>query len=106
MEWHDLHKMKVTDLREMAKEKLGLDNTSALHKDELVARLAESMGISRPHKVVDDVAGKTAIKQRIRALKQQRDEAIAAHDRERLHETRRRIHAEKHKLHRMAHLTH
>jgi hypothetical protein len=105
MDWHDLHKMKVADLRELAKEKLDLAGASGLHKDELVAKLAEALGIPRPHKMVD-AAGKTAIKQRIRALKVERDEALAAHDRERLHTLRRRIHAEKRKLHKMAHLTH
>jgi Rho termination factor, N-terminal domain len=105
MDWHDLQKMKVTDLREMAKEKLSLEGASGLHKDELVARLAEALGIPRPHKVVD-AAGKTSIKQSIRTLKQERDEAIAAHDHERLQAVRRRIHAERRKLHRMAHLTH
>lgn len=105
MDWHDLHKMKVTELREMAREKLSLEGASGLHKDELVAKLAEAMGIPRPHKVVD-AEDKTAIKQRIRALKAERDAAIAAHDAERLRVARRRIHAEKGKLHRMAHLTH
>jgi hypothetical protein len=105
VDWHDLHKMKVTELREMAKEKLALEGASGLHKDELVAKLAEAMGIPRPHKIVD-AAGKTAIKQRIRALKAERDAALAAKDREALHRARRAIHAEKRKLHLMAHLTH
>jgi len=105
MDWHELHKMKVNDLRELAKEKLTLDGVSGLHKDELVAKLAESMGIPKPHKVVD-ADGKTAIKQRIRALKRERDEAIAAHDSEKLGLARRRMHAERRKLHRMAHMTH
>jgi hypothetical protein len=68
MDWHDLHKMKVTDLREMAKQKLAIEGASGLHKEELVAKLAEAMGIPRPHKVVD-AEGKTAIKQRIRTLR-------------------------------------
>ena len=63
MDWHDLHKMKVTALREMAKEKLAIEGVAGLHKEELVAKLAEAMGIPRPHKVVD-AEGKTAIKQR------------------------------------------
>jgi hypothetical protein len=104
VDWHDLHKMKVSDLRELAKDKAGLEGVSGLHKEQLVEKLAEAMGIPRPHKVVEQ-AGKTAIKQRIRALKAERDAAIEAGDRERLRRARRQIHVEKHKLHRMAHLT-
>jgi len=105
MDWHGLQKMKVTDLRAMAKEKLAIDGVSGLHKDELVTKLAEALGIPRPHKVAD-AADKTTIKQHIRALKRERDEAMAAHDSDRLREIRRRIHADKRKLHRAAHLTH
>ena len=105
MDWHELHKMKVTDLRELAKEKLEVEGVSGLHKDELVERLAAAMGIPKPHKVVD-ADGKTLIKRRIRELKIERDQALAAKDRERLHRTRRQIHAEKRKLHKLAHLTH
>jgi hypothetical protein len=106
MDWHELHKMKVTDLRELAKQKVpGVGAVSALHKEELVAKIAEAMGIPRPHKVAEGAA-KTEIKRRIRALKLERDQAIAAHDRERLAQIRRKIHAEKRELHRMAHLTH
>ena len=105
MDWHELHKMKVTDLRELAKQKLEIEGVSGLHKDQLVERIAQAMGIPRPHKVVE-TEGKTAIKQRIRALKVERDEALRAKDRERLHRLRRQIHAEKRKLHRMAHVTH
>jgi len=105
MDWHELHKMKVTDLRELAKQKLEIEGVSGLHKDELVERLAHAMGIARPHKVVEK-EGKTGIKQRIRALKVERDEALGAKDRERLHRVRRQIHGEKRKLHRMARVTH
>jgi len=105
VDWHDLHKMKVSDLREMAKEKAGLEGVSALHKEQLVEKLAEALGIPKPHKVVE-TDGKTEIKRRIRELKAERDQVLAGKNPERLRELRRRIHAEKRKLHRMAHLTH
>jgi hypothetical protein len=105
MDWHDLHKMKVSDLRALAKEKTDLEGVTGLHKEELVAKLAEVMGIPRPHKVAEG-EGKTAIKQRIRALKAERDQAIGAGDRDRLREIRHGLHREKRKLRRMAHLTH
>jgi hypothetical protein len=104
MDWHELEKMKVTDLREMAKEKLEIKGVTALHKDELVEKLAHALGIERPHKVA--VGGeKTKIKQQIRALKAQRVDALAAHDKDALHEARHEIHKLKRKLRKMARLT-
>ena len=104
MDWHELEKMKVTDLREMAKEKLEITGVSGLHKDELVEKLAHALGIEKPHKVA--VGGdKTKIKQQIRALKAQRAEALSAHDKEALHTTRHEIHKLKRKLRKMARLT-
>jgi hypothetical protein len=103
MDWHELEKMKVTDLREMAKEKLQMEGVSAKHKDELVEALANAMGIERPHKVAMGGA-KTKIKQEIRALKAKRAEALEQHDHEALHKTRHDIHKLKRKLRRMARL--
>ena len=79
MDWHELEKMRVADLREMAKEKTELEGVSALHKDELVAKLAEALGIPRPHKVVEG-GGKLELKQKIRELKAERQKAIDARD--------------------------
>lgn len=101
MDWHELEKMKVTDLREMAKEKLEATGTSAMHKAELVEALAKAMGIDKPHKVAQG-KGKTEIKQRIRALKQERSEALLAHDHDALHATRHEIQKLKRKLRKMA----
>ena len=103
MDWHELEKMKVTDLREMAKEKLEIAGTSAMHKDELVEKLAGAMGIAKPHKVAQG-AGKTEIKQQIRALKQKRSEALLSHDHDTLHTARHEIHKLKRKLRKMARL--
>jgi hypothetical protein len=103
MDWHELEKMKVTDLREMAKEKLELEGTSGLHKDELVEKLAGALGIARPHKVAQGT-GKTEIKQKIRALKLKRSEALLSHDHDTLHTTRHEIHKLKRKLRKMARL--
>ena len=105
MDWHDLQKMKVDDLRALAKEKAQLEGVSGLHKVELVEKLAESMGIPRPHRVVEGVE-KAPIKARIRQLKSERAQALLDHDRTRLEGIRREIHRQKRKLRRMAHLTH
>ena len=101
MDWHALEKMKVTDLRELAKEKLNLEGVSALHKADLVERIAQGLGIEKPHKVA--MGGeKTKIKQQIRKLKVQRDEAIGRHDKAATHATRVEIHKLRRKLRRMA----
>ena len=105
MDWHELEKMRVSDLRELAKEKTELEGVSGLHKDELVEKLASALGIPRPHKVAEG-AGKLAIKQQIRGLKEERQKALDARDSEQLRRVRRNIHGLKRKLRRMAHLTH
>ena len=101
MDWHSLEKMKVTDLREMAKEKLALEGTSGMHKEQLVEVLAKSMGIEKPHKVASG-AEKTQVKQRIRALKVERAKAGTDHDVAKLAATRHAIHRLKRKLRRMS----
>jgi len=105
MDWHELAKHKVTQLREMAQER-GMKGTSGMSKDQLVENLAGKLGIEKPHLVVDDVATKTTIKAQIRALKAKRDEALEAGDHAELKRIRREIHHLKRRIHRMAHLTH
>jgi len=103
MDWHELEKKKVTELREMAKDQLKITGTSAMHKADLVEALANALGIDKPHKVAHG-KGKTEIKQRIRALKAQRDEAMGKHDSDTLHATRHEIHKLRRQLRRMARL--
>jgi hypothetical protein len=101
MDWHELEKKKVTELREMAKEKLGLEGTTGMHKENLVEALAKALGIEKPHKVASG-AEKTRVKQAIRALKAKRSEA--GHDPAVLTSTRHEIHKLKRKLRRTARL--
>jgi len=75
MDWHELEKTKVTQLREMAKEKLGLEGTIGMTKEHLVEALAKALNIEKPHKVVHG-AQKTRVKQEIKALKAARMEAL------------------------------
>jgi hypothetical protein len=104
MDWHELEKMKVTDLRELAKEKTQLTGVSGLHKADLVEALANELGIDKPHKVAQG-AEKTKLKQKIRALKVQRDEAAAGKDTEAFRASRQEIHKLRRHLRRMAKLT-
>lgn len=103
MEWHDLQKKKVTELRDMAKEYPDVDAVSGMHKEELVELVASHLGITRPHRVVEGI-DKGKIKAEIRGLKKQRSAALEARDREGLREVRKEIHKRKRALRRAARL--
>ena len=90
MDWHELMKKKITELREMAKAQ-GMEGTSGLTKDKLVEALAHKLGIERPHLVAEGT-DKTTIKQKIRALRVDIAKALEAHDHQLAHDKRRRIH--------------
>jgi hypothetical protein len=105
MDWHELEKMKVSDLRNLAKERTDLEAVSGLQKAELVAKLAETLGIPRPHKLAEG-EGKQWLKVRIRELKGQREQALATRNKDEQERVRREIHGLKRKLRKMAHLTH
>ena len=83
MDYHDLAKMRVADLRELAKEKTQMTGVSGIHKEDLIDKLAEALGIEKPH-LVAHLEGKAEIKKRLHALKAQRLEALAAKDKEKL----------------------
>jgi len=98
--WEQLHKMRVADLRNIAE---GLDHEelqgySTMHKEQLVPALCHALGIEdhAHHEVVG--VNKTAIKQKIRALKKERDAALEAKDKDKLKNVRREIHHLKIKL--------
>ena len=105
MDWHELEKKKVTELREMAKEKVGLEGTTGLSKDKLVEVVAQAMGIERPHLVATGIK-KGEIKRKIRTLRAEVQQALEAKDRETVRKKRRQIHRLKRRIHKAAHLTH
>ncbi|MBU0741231.1 hypothetical protein KKG45_11470 [bacterium] len=106
MDWHELQKHKVADLRELMKEHLPeVTGITQMKKNELVELLAEKLGIERPHKVVTGL-DKTSIKARLRDLKAKRQAALEAGDKTDLHRRRRQIHILKRKLRKAASLTH
>jgi hypothetical protein len=102
MDWHELAKKKVTELRELGHEK-GMQGTSAMTKDVLVEKLAELLGIDKPHLVADGEE-KAKIKAKIRELKVKRQEALEAGDRVQLKRARRKINRLKRRIRRNAHL--
>ena len=106
MEYHDLQKTRVKDLRDMMKEHLPqVTGVVALKKEELVDMLAEKLGIEKPHKHVAAGLGKRAIKAEIRQLKEKRQAALEASDSAELKKYRRLIHRRKRKLRRMMQLS-
>ena len=105
VDWHELEKKKVSELREMAKEHAGLEGATGMHKDELVAVVAKELGIERPHLVAEGI-DKTEIKKKIKVLRSEVADAIAAKNKGLIHKKRRQIHRLKRKIHRAAHLTH
>jgi hypothetical protein len=103
MDFHELQKTRVTDLRNLAREKCPeIKGVIGLKKDQLVDLLAERLGLERPHKYVQAGLGKRAIKAEIRQLNAVRLEALAKHDHEALKKARRDIHRRKRRLRRMA----
>ena len=107
MDWHELQKMKVDDLRALGKEKAGLDAASGLHKEELVEKIAAALGIPKPHPVVEGASfDKAAVKKKIRAVKAGVKTALAAKDRKAIKLGRKRVRRLKRKIRRAAQLTH
>ncbi|RQW09297.1 hypothetical protein EH222_04145 [candidate division KSB1 bacterium] len=98
--WEQLHKMRVSDLRDIAQtlNHPELQGFSTMHKEQLVPALCHALGIEdhAHHEVVG--LNKTQIKQKIRGLKKERDEAITAKDKDKLKAVRREIHHLKVKL--------
>ena len=102
MEFHELQKTRIADLRNLAKEKCPeVQGVIGLKKEQLVDLLAERLGIEKPHKHVQAGLGKRAIKAEIRKLKVTRLEALDQGDHEGLRKARKEIHRRKRKLRRM-----
>jgi hypothetical protein len=99
--YDELKHKTVAELREIASgiEHEALHGYTQLNKEHLLHALAAALGLDTHvhHEVVG--INKTDIKSKIKALKQQRDEAIGAHDRERLKRVRRQIHRLKREIH-------
>jgi hypothetical protein len=106
MDFHELQKTRVADLREMMKEHLpDVEGVIGLKKEDLVDQLADKLGIEKPSKHVAAGLGKRAIKAEIRDLKIKRQAALEAHDAQELKKYRRQIHRRKRRLRRMMDLS-
>jgi hypothetical protein len=91
----------VAELRQIADgiENEILEGHNAMHKDKLLPLLCKALGIETHahHEVVG--INKREIKAQIKALKGDRDTALAAHDHKQLKAVRRRIHRLKREIH-------
>ncbi len=98
--YEKLKHMTVAELRDIAKgnEHEALQGYTQLNKDHLLVALSKALGIKHEH---HDVVGvdKAAIKARIRDVKKQRDDALAAHDHAKLKVARRTMHRLKRQIH-------
>lgn len=99
--YEELRHKTVAELREIASgiEHEALRGYTQLNKEHLLQALAAALGFDTHihHKVVG--INKTDIKAKIKALKQQRDEAVEAHDHARLKRVRRQLHRLKRDIH-------
>lgn len=96
-----LEKMTVKELREMAKGIPGITGVHAMKKDDLIVEIKKAKGIkAEPVKKAD--ASIADLKQKIKALKVQRREALEAKDKKKATIFKRRISRLKKKTRRAA----
>jgi hypothetical protein len=93
--------MTVAELREIAKgtEREEFKGVATMHKEKLLPLLCKALNVELPHHHVVGI-NKTEIKQKIRALKAQRDEALKKKEKESLRTIREQIHNLKRELRR------
>ena len=91
MDIHELRKIPLPKLRDLAKQTTDLEGILGKKKEELIEAIAKAQGISF-EPLAKDVQTISAIKQQIRGLKKQRDEILATtHDRLAVKRLRRKL---------------
>lgn len=98
--YEQLRHKTLAELRDMAKgsEHEAVQGYTQMNKDHLVIALAKALGIQHEHHSVVGI-DKSSVKARIRQLKAQRADALAAHDHAQLKVVRRTIHRLKRRIH-------
>jgi hypothetical protein len=105
VDWHELNKHRVADLRDMMKKNAPqIQGVLSWKKEQLVAEVAQLLGIEKPHKVIEGI-DKTAVKARIKKQRELRLAALEAKDSAQLKRARRKIHRLKRQLRRATSLT-
>jgi DNA-binding IclR family transcriptional regulator len=98
--YQELKQKTVAELRELARDLKheAVQGYSQMNKERLLPALCRAFGIDMlEHHVVTGL-DKSAIKAKIRELKQQRDHALDIHDHPSLKNIRRQLHALNHQL--------
>jgi hypothetical protein len=93
--YHDLKLKTVAELREIAKtveQHDAVQGFSQMNKEHLLPALCKALGIDTHEHHAAIGIDKPALKAKIRALKVQRNAALAAHDSDQLKNVRRQIH--------------
>ena len=102
--YEELKHKTVAQLREIAAgiEHDAVKGHTQLNKEHLIAAICKALNIDTfTHHHAEGIDTK-AVKSKLKELKKQRDEALAAHDHKRLKAVRREMHSLKVKLHRAA----
>jgi hypothetical protein len=93
--YEELKGKTIAELREIAKgveQHDAVQGYSQMNKEHLLPALCHALGVdTHGHHTVHGI-DKAGLKAKMRALKQQRDEALEAHDSTRLRDIRRHIH--------------
>ena len=91
MDLHELRKLTITKLRDLAKQETELQGVGGMEKEVLIKALAEAKGIPYDEST-KDINAIHAVKADIRALKKQKAELIAANgDRKKLKKIQRKV---------------
>ena len=96
-----MEKMTVKELRELAKDIPGITGVHAMKKEELLAGIKEARGI-KDEPVKHATSSTRELKQKIKALKAERQAALEAKDKKKATIFRRRISRLKKKTRRAA----
>jgi hypothetical protein len=105
VDWHELNKHRVADLREMMKEHCPqVSGVMSMKKEQIVGYLAEALGIEEPKKVVVGI-DKASVKSKIAEHRVLRQQALEAGDHAELKNQRRQIHRLKRQLRKAMNLT-
>jgi hypothetical protein len=100
MTYEQLRVKTLAELRDLAKDIVhdSLRGYSQMNKEHLLPAICEALGIdTREHHEAVGI-DKAGIKLKLRELKRQRDEALAAADHENLHAIRRHMHYLNHQI--------
>jgi len=107
MEFKDLEKMTIVQLREEAAKFEDLKDVSSMKKPQLIDVLCQKLEIERPHAEVAEVGGfdKPSIKGRLKELQAKRKQALADRNHETFSDLRMRIKKYKRMLKKHSHAT-